>query len=136
MGDLRIDRVTTMADQMDASPMPERVTAALSGFGALGAILAILGLFGLLVYTVARRVPELGVRMALGATRGRVMRSVLGSAVRPRSSSSASRSSAREMKAMVDAFLIIYSIIAVSAVVVLLDWWGRRREQQSKNRHR
>jgi ABC-type antimicrobial peptide transport system permease subunit len=46
-------------------------------FGALGALLAGIGLYGLLAYTVARRTHEIGVRMALGATPGRVMRMVL-----------------------------------------------------------
>lgn len=41
-----------------------------TAFGALGAVLAGIGLQGLLAYTVARRVSEIGVRMALSATAG------------------------------------------------------------------
>jgi putative ABC transport system permease protein len=75
-------RVTTLADQVDASIVPERLIALLSGmFGALGSVLAAIGLYGLLAYTVARRVNEIGIRMALGATRGDVTRMVLGDAL-------------------------------------------------------
>ena len=63
---------------MDATIVPERLTAFLSGvFGGLGALLTVIGLDGLLAYTVARRTNEIGIRMALGATRGDVMRMVL-----------------------------------------------------------
>ena len=75
-------RITTMVDQVDASIVPERLIAMLSGvFGALGAVLAGVGLYGLLAYTVARRINEIGIRMALGATRSNVIRMVLGDAL-------------------------------------------------------
>jgi putative ABC transport system permease protein len=71
-------KITTLADQVDASIVPERVVALLSGlFGALGSVLAAIGLYGLLSYTVARRINEIGIRMALGATPGSVTRMVL-----------------------------------------------------------
>ena len=73
-----IARLMTMNEQIDASIVPERLVATLSGwFGALGALLAAIGLYGLLAYTVTRRTHEIGVRTALGATRGDVMRMVL-----------------------------------------------------------
>jgi ABC-type antimicrobial peptide transport system permease subunit len=75
-------RVTTLADQVDATIVPERLIAAVSGlFGALGAMLAAIGIYGLLAYTVARRVHEIGIRIALGATPGAVSRMVLGEAL-------------------------------------------------------
>ena len=78
----QVDHVTTMSDQVDASIVPERLIAMLSGsFGALGSLLAGIGLYGLLAYTAARRTKEIGVRMALGATRGDVALMVLGDAL-------------------------------------------------------
>jgi predicted permease len=73
-----IVRITTMNAQIDASIVPERLVATLSGwFGTLGGLLAAIGLYGLLAYTVTRRTHEIGVRMALGATRSDVVRMVL-----------------------------------------------------------
>jgi putative ABC transport system permease protein len=73
-----VTRVTMLDDQVDASIVPERLIATLSGlFGALGSLLAAIGLYGLLANTVARRINEIGIRMALGATRRDVTRMVL-----------------------------------------------------------
>ena len=77
-----VRRVTTLAEQVDAAVVPERLMAILGGFfGAVGALLAAIGLYGLLAYTVARRTKEIGIRMALGATRGDVTRMMLRSAL-------------------------------------------------------
>jgi predicted permease len=78
-----VGKVTTLADQVNASIVPERVLAILAGFfGALGALLAAIGLFGVLAYAVSRRTKEIGIRVALGATTGHVIRMIAASAGR------------------------------------------------------
>jgi len=80
---VQVERITTMAEQVDASMVPERLVALLSvAFGALGSILAAIGLYGLLAFTVARRINEIGIRMALGATPADAIRMVLRDALK------------------------------------------------------
>src|SRR5947207_14977845 len=68
--------------QLQESLLRERLMATLSGgFGFLAGLLATLGLYGVIAYMVARRRNEIGVRIALGADRARVIRLVLSEAV-------------------------------------------------------
>lgn len=73
-----VTSITTLTDQIEATIVTERLLATLSGFFAvLGALLAGIGIYGLLAYTVARRTNEIGIRMALGATRAGVVTMIL-----------------------------------------------------------
>jgi predicted permease len=63
---------------ISSSLMRERLLAALTGFfGILAALLASIGLYGVLAYQTVRRRSEIGIRLAMGATRGQIVQLVL-----------------------------------------------------------
>jgi len=69
---------TTLEIQIDNSLVRERLLTWLSGvFGVLATLLAAVGLAGVVAFSVARRTKEIGIRMALGAQSGDILREVL-----------------------------------------------------------
>jgi predicted permease len=78
---LTINSIRTMQQQVELSLDQERATAGLASlFGIVALVLAAIGLYGVTAYTVAQKTNEIGIRMALGADRPKVIRLILGGA--------------------------------------------------------
>jgi len=78
---LTFNSVRTMTQQVELSFDQERAVASLAGlFGIVALLMAAVGLYGVTAYSVAQKTNEIGIRMALGADRYRVMQMVLSGA--------------------------------------------------------
>ena len=75
---ITMDRLTS-----EATAQPRFVTSVMSGFAMLAIVLAVLGVYGVLAYNVRARSREMGLRSALGASSGQVIRHVIAGGMRP-----------------------------------------------------
>jgi len=81
---LPISGIRTFDDIVASSVATRRFTMLLlATFAGLALVLALAGVYGVLAYSIARRTPEMGVRLALGAQHGRLLRLVLAQGLRP-----------------------------------------------------
>ncbi|MGA8532024.1 MAG: ABC transporter permease [Acidobacteriaceae bacterium] len=80
---LPLTHVATMTEVVSESEAPRRFnTVLVSAFALAAVVLAVLGIYGVIAFSVAARVQEMAIRMALGAERGGIVRLVLNSALK------------------------------------------------------
>jgi putative ABC transport system permease protein len=140
--DLPIFNYRTMQQQIEQSPsgmMPYRMGAILAGFqGAIALVLASAGIFSLIAFGVTRRTREIGIRMALGATRFDVIRAVtreslILSAAGLALGILAAFSLARALSNLLygagtmDALVFVLVAVVIAVVVVAACWLPARR---------
>ena len=82
--DIPVMKVLSMEDVIAQSMSPQQFNfLLLAAFAALALVLAAVGIYGVLSYTVRRRVREIGIRMALGATNSDVLKMVVSDGMKP-----------------------------------------------------
>ena len=125
--------------QVRGSLLRERLMATLSGvFGGLAVLIATVGLYGVMAYSVARRRIEIGIRMALGADRGSVVRMivkdagmllVVGVAIGAGLAVYAARSAATLLYGLEprDPATLAVAVAALASATILASWIPARR---------
>jgi len=80
---LPLPHLSTLEQETRIVLLPQRAAAIVTGaLGLIGLVLATLGLYGTIASSAARRTREIGIRLALGAGRGDVLRTVVGEGAR------------------------------------------------------
>lgn len=132
-------RFSVLRSNIRDSLLRERLMATLSGlFGILAAVLAAIGIYGVVAYMVARRTNEIGIRMALGATPGRVMAMIIREAgillaVGAVSGAVLAALGARTAKSLLfgltpyDPRILLLAVAALGAVAILASYWPAHR---------
>jgi len=81
--DLPLFNVTSLRQSMQMGNLFERIAVTFAGsFGMLALLLASVGIYGVVAYTTRQRTHEIGIRIALGASKGAIFRQVLGQGLR------------------------------------------------------
>jgi len=112
---------------------PRFVTALLGLFAFVGVLLAAIGIYGVIAFMVTQRTQEIGVRMALGATRGNVLRLTMGEggcllALGTAVGMVASLLVARAMKSLLfgiapsDPLVLVAAMVLLAAVALVATW--------------
>jgi hypothetical protein len=78
VGPIRIERITSQSTLINDTLVRERLIASVAGlFAILALVLSAIGLFGVMTYSVTQRTREIGLRIAVGAGQGNVIRMIL-----------------------------------------------------------
>lgn len=121
-------QVETLSERVSNMAGQQRFEAMLVGFFALtGLLMAVLGLYGVVAYLVAQRTQEIGVRMALGADRGDILRLVMGRSMRMIAAGTAAGSIAAMLSSRMLSSMLFHvgshdpaTFVGVVAVLVLV----------------
>ena len=131
--------IRTWTEEMDTALFAARVaTVALGILGLLGATLAVTGIFGMASYVVSKRLRELGIRVALGASQRQVLQRIAGTCVSPAGHRFGCRAGDGVMATRVLSFIVYQAtpkdplvLVGVTATMLLLGlvaaWIPARR---------